>query len=509
MASSPLIQASPASRSKRLLAFFCALLLVISTLPLYVISLFNHPYYDDYNFSADVHHTWKETGSFTAVLQTTLRSAQAVRQNWQGTYTGTLLSNLQPGVFSESLYFLTTFFLLTVFLLCFGFFLKVVFKNLLGLDGAETVILVSLALTLLVQFMPDPDEAFFWFNGGVGNTFIYSLLALSLGLCVKLERCRGKGKRAFLIAALLLLMIPLGGGSYGGGIFGLLIYALLSLWGFARKRSTRFVYPILFLVFLFCFLYSISAPGNAVRAGFIGFQGSPIKAVFQAFYYGIAVGTGYVRLPLLAVTALLVPFFVRAVRRLPYRFSHPWLVLGAGVCLFCAPFAPPLYSGVGIGGGRIVDTYYQSFTVLWLLYACYLTGWVVQHVDETRLNALLPATPRARRALLLTCCCGLFIGCLAYKRPTDATYGFQNMAGGSATLSLLRGEAIEYDRQMAAREVLLNDDSQPIVTLAPLTMVPEIFMKDLLAEGAVYNVRPALCTYYDKSAILIAGEEDR
>ena len=60
---------------------------------------------------------------------------------------------------------------------------------------------------------------------------------------------------------------------------------------------------------------------------------------------------------------------------------------------------------------------------------------------------------------------------------------------------------------MMEREVLLNDDSQPVVTLEPLTAVPAVFMEDLIRPDAVYDVRESLGLYYGKEAIRIAGEE--
>ncbi len=61
---------------------------------------------------------------------------------------------------------------------------------------------------------------------------------------------------------------------------------------------------------------------------------------------------------------------------------------------------------------------------------------------------------------------------------------------------------------MKAREALLNDESQPVVTLAPLDAVPAVFMEDLLAPGAADDVRPVLCEYYGKQAIRLEGEVD-
>ena len=76
----------------RHLAWLCTLLLLAGVLPLYAISFHNHPYYDDYGFSAGVHQAWSRTHSLEHALSAAWNSAVAVRANWQGTYTGTLLS---------------------------------------------------------------------------------------------------------------------------------------------------------------------------------------------------------------------------------------------------------------------------------------------------------------------------------------------------------------------------------------------------------------------------------
>ena len=101
----------------------------------------------------------------------------------------------------------------------------------------------------------------------------------------------------------------------------------------------------------------------------------------------------------------------------------------------------------------------------------------------------------------------LLVGCIAYHPDGAASYGPQNMAGGSAALSIVTGEAARYDRAMKGRELLLNDSSKRTVTLQPLTAVPEVFMADLLTSDASENVRSMLCAYYDKDAILLEGSD--
>ncbi|MDD3334830.1 MAG: DUF6056 family protein [Eubacteriales bacterium] len=478
-------------------AALSALALLFSVLPLYLIAFDSHPYYDDYSFSAQVHSVWKQTGDFGKVVLAAGESAAAVRQEWQGTYTGTLLSNLQPGVFSESYYFLGAFFLLTAFLLCFGAFFTIVYKK-LGLWPYERIVLCCLTLALMVQFMPSAGEAFFWFNGGIGNLFVYSLLALGAALLLRL--CEPKAHRLRLTVSLTVIMVLLGGGSYPGGIIGLCAMALCTLWLFLKKHPVRWHFLGLWLVFAACFLYSMSAPGNSVRSAMIGAESSVVVTIAKALYYGVALMGSYLSLPLIGLTLIFLPFFYRAAKASPWSFCHPWWVLLILTGLYCSQLTPTLYAGVSLGGWRTINTHWLSFVTLWLLYAYYLAGFAARRM-------ICPVIEYGRRGLALAGCCALLLGCLGYKQTADKLYGAQNLTGVSAAISLISGEAAQYDREMSAREDLLNDEAQPNITLAPLTVTPKVLMEDLLVPGTKYDEKHFLCQYYGKTSIAVEEGE--
>ncbi len=497
-------KASVSTLTKALLWLSVAAL-VLGALPLYLIAPYNHPYYDDYGFSYRVHEAWQQTDDVGAALAAAWRSARDTRMSWQGTYTGTLLSNLQPGVLDEGLYWLGNVFLLTAFIGCFVCFFVTVFGR-LGMERRARWTLGCMATALMVQLMPDVGEAFFWFNGGVGNAFIYALLALAAALMVRLLHSERRAGTVGLMAALCLLMVLLGGGSYGGGLFGLCGLALWVTWLMRRRHPRRWHMAALLMLFLGCFLYSVCAPGNGVRASVIGYHASPVKAVLQGLYYGMAqIGT-YMRLPLLGATLLLLPALYRAAKQSAFSFRCPWGVGLMLYALYCTQLVPPLYSIAGIGAGRIVNTYFISFVALWFGYVYYLCGAAARWL--TRHEATLPAlTARRYGALLLCGLCLTGVGCLGVKPHNEPLYGVQNLSGISAALSLLNGEAAQYHRDMLAREALLSDPAQPEVTLETLTRVPDVFMDDLIQPNAVYDVRPSLYLYYPKQAIHIAGEE--
>lgn len=90
---------------------------------------------------------------------------------------------------------------------------------------------------------------------------------------------------------------------------------LLSVgWLIAKRSKKAWYFGGLWLAFAACFLYSMSAPGNGVRAGVIAYSSSPVKAVLQALYYGVAQMGTYLRLILLGLTVILIPFFYRAAK---------------------------------------------------------------------------------------------------------------------------------------------------------------------------------------------------
>ena len=477
------------------------LLLIISMLPLYVISLNNHPYYDDFGFSAPVRKTWVETGSVSAVVGVAMDNAKNIRNNWQGTYTGTILSNLQPAIFGEQYYFISNWFLITTFLLGFGYALYVFANQLMRISKVNSLSLSVLMLFLIVQFMPDVGEAFYWFNAGIGNIFIYSILIFHFALIVKLHNNTNIIKRIFYLIALVMCVVLLGGGSYGGGLFGLSIYSVLVTCSWVKRWRERYELSFLMALFAFLFLYSMTAPGNGVRAGLIAYDTSPVKAILQAIYYGGATVGNFFSLSLLGICLGFTPIFVESAKHTKFTFKHPWVVAIITFLLYCTQLVPPIYSGIIIGGGRIVNTYFISYVVLFIAYWYYFVGHLTR-----RFTGFSQGCSSHKNVISVAMAIVFLFGLCNAPVKRNQLIGLQNTASASAVISLLNGEAKSYDAEMSEREILLNNENLPVIELKPLSKIPPIFMQDLIIPDAIYDVRPSLCAYYAKERIDIAGE---
>ena len=91
------------------LCFIMLTLFLISLLPVCRLAFYAHPAGDDYAYGVAAHLAWTDTHSLSAVLAAAVSNVKGYYTSWQGTYSSIFLMSLQPAIFSQRLYFLTTF----------------------------------------------------------------------------------------------------------------------------------------------------------------------------------------------------------------------------------------------------------------------------------------------------------------------------------------------------------------------------------------------------------------
>ena len=534
--------------TRRAAAWLSMLLLLIGLLPLYALALYNHAFYDDFGFSLLTRDAWQTTHSVLSVVEAAVRNTAGIRQTWEGTYATSFFSTFQPAVFGEGAYWVTTFLLLTVFMLSVWFFLKQSLGGVYGMDRTAVFTAFGVLGFVLVQFVPDAAEAFFWFNGGVAYTLLWSVLLFAAGVWLKLERARGGWRCTLLTLLLAVLMVLLGGAKYSTVLFAALLALSATAWAFFKRRPKRWIDLLLTALLLAGFAFSMAAPGNAVRARTLTGGMSAPKAVLEAVYFGLALLGHSFSLPLLAAMVLLVPLSIPALRRSGFAFGHPIWVTLLCVTLFCAQLAPTLYTGNYLGDGRVLNTYHYALVLMLAQVVLYWTGYFVRRSERglspvigydpffletpplpaaTDTGDLLPegqtllAAPEAPpavastrleeglKAVTLALVAGLLlVGCIAYHPDSAASYGPQNMAGGNALRAVLDGQAAAYDAAMDARDATLNDPALQDVVLTPVSEAPAMFMGDALQSDNLEYVLNLYADYYDKATVRVADTGD-
>ena len=223
--------------SNRVLVWLCVAALLLSLLPLYALSFYNHACYDDFGFSILTHDAWRDTGSLWETFRAAVQNTVGIRQTWEGTYATSFISALQPALMGESNYWITTAVLLTFFLFAVWFFLRQMLFKVLMADQSTFWMAFCAVSFVMIQFVPELSEAFFWFNGGVAYTMMWSVMLVRLGVWVCFTQAKNPaGKWAYGVL-ILLITVVMGGAKYSTVLLAVLVDALIVLYGFAKKRG--------------------------------------------------------------------------------------------------------------------------------------------------------------------------------------------------------------------------------------------------------------------------------
>lgn len=495
--------------SSRTLVWLCVAALLVSLLPLYALSFYNHACYDDFGFSILTHDAWRDSGSWLETIRAAVENTIGIRQTWEGTYATSFISALQPAVSGEHLYWLTTLVLLSFFLLSLWFFLRQMLVRVLQADKTTYWMAFCSLAFVMIQFVPDLSEAFFWFNGGVAYTLMWSFMVLRLGVYVRMAHAKSRAGKTALGVLLVLLTVVVGGAKYTTLLFAALVDLLITAWAFWKRRSYRWFSAVVFVLLMACFAFSAMAPGNQVRAAtLMGGVSAPV-AILQAFYFGFALMGSWFSLPLVVVWALVAWQLSEALHGCPFKFSHPIWITILSVCLFCAQLAPTIYTGNYLGDGRTVNTYFYTFVLMSCALVLYWVGWLTRQKDYRTPFAAIGTSKKdgLRIGAFIAAVVLLAVGCLSYRPDKDTEQGLQNMASFSALRSLLNGDAKAYDEAMDKRDAALNDPDQPEVVLEAVQEIPEAFMGDALDSDNLEYVLSLYTEYYEKQRVTVAEGE--
>ena len=193
-----------------MLLFF---IIIFAVIPLYLISGYTHPCVDDYSYGRHTAQVWQETGSLEQVFLKAIEKTRDSYQNWQGTFSSIFLMRLQPAIFGEQYYFLTTIILLTVFIVCSILFYMVFFSKLFHASFFQGLI-ISILLSLgAVEFTYVISDSFYWYNGGITYTFFYSMEAFLFALLIFFYCAKKRWIKIILgIVSIILAFFLCGGG---------------------------------------------------------------------------------------------------------------------------------------------------------------------------------------------------------------------------------------------------------------------------------------------------------
>ena len=93
---------------------------VLSIIPILIISRYNHPSADDFGYSIKVHHAVENNASAMEILEAAFETSKEYMNTWQGLYSAAFLLALQQAAFGEKYYALTA--VIMLFIVALGVF---------------------------------------------------------------------------------------------------------------------------------------------------------------------------------------------------------------------------------------------------------------------------------------------------------------------------------------------------------------------------------------------------
>lgn len=487
----------------RLLAALCCIATLLTLIPLFAISFYNHPYYDDFAAGGVLtQQVWQDTHSVWALLLAAFSGAQKSYMNWEGNYVPNYLNCIQVSAISQELCFLVTWVLLLAVILSWGYLCKVLLRDVLKAPWPVCWMATAVIVFLSVQFVPHANEAFFWQSGGIKYTLGHAWLVALSALSIRLTCGTPMAKRAYALKTAFLCMLALlcAGSNLMtgmGAVVGICLYALY-LWLYKRKEKWPISLGAVFA--LMGYAVNVLAPGNALRQG-PTMAGHPfVWTVVQSATETLEYIGRWTTLPWMAALTLLTPFALAAARKCSVSCKHPVLVLIGSFAMLASQLAPPIYTGIYYDSGRIVNTMYLSYCLFMLINWASLVGYAAGRISqkEGASEAASLQIPEGFSPLKRGMSLGLVMALVATIIVGCAGYGLTKMPGGAALKSLANGQAARYDLAYEERTALLTAETDLPVTMERIEDIPLVFMDETFAWKSIMST---VGSYYGKEIV--------
>ena len=482
----------------------CLLLLGISLLPLLYIGRYNVMSADDFSMCKEMHRVVTDGGGIGSIFSYALSYVAKSYQTWIGCYAVSFLDVFNPGVFGEQFTWITPVIMVGSILAALYVTIRCIVSYFYGKDAhrKECLEIWALLAFLVIQTMPSPSEAFFWYAGAIAYTTLHYLLFVFNTLQIWSGKLTKTGhKAAYAIGASLLALI-VGGSQYTTGLLAVIGTVFLFV-VVNRKIKWQQIIPGVFL--MIGFGISMCSPGNSMRqSGTTGM--APVKAILLSFVQALHYAKEWATPLFLLVVLFLLPVMGKVIRKSKkkYRYAYPLIVWFFSFCLFAAGFAPSLYGVGNVDSGRIKNQLLSLFYLLIFFDIFYGLGWLARKTGEGEkevyrdMHTVISVLGKYTAALQAI----FFVLVLLVFAGTSDKNTFSSV---SALRSLANGEAKTYYVEAQERLTDYKNPDVTVVEVAPFSVKPHVlYFTDIVEEGEPnYWINENIAAYYGKKRVIL------
>lgn len=365
---------------KKLLAVGMLISFVFSLVPILKMSFYSRFAADDMIFAIRIKESLENSEGWMKLLSTTVDIVKHYYFIWQGTYVAIPVFSLQPGVFGDDYYFLTTWIMLGCLIFSTSYLLLVVCKKMLNLDIYSTIIVTVVVLSISIQMMPSINQGLYWFNGASFYIIFYSLLLVQVGRLFNIIITKKITIKKSIINLFILFLIA--GGNYITGLLMFQILVLYAIYVFINHRTLFRNSLLLNVWYILFFLINVLAPGNSIRQKHFESQGV-VETIIDS-YYASYQSFSKINLLFLLSIVFLLPFLLEMKK---VNFKVPVsVIIFILLSLYTSTFVPVLKTGYGVGTGRILNIRFFFLVLVIFLIVIVLLNKIKEYLEIRKMG---------------------------------------------------------------------------------------------------------------------------
>lgn len=465
-------------------AYYILLLILLLTaiFPFAALSFFNYPSADDMIFSA------------VAKIASVGQNIKGAYFGWSGRYFSNFIITINPLVFGwETGYKLFPVFLIALTYVGLLLFVKSFFKN----HFTDYRIEALIWLTLLVQLVPSPVEAFYWISGSMAYTLPYIFL-FSLVFLLK-----SKSRAPLTLAAIGISAFILSGTNELIMVFTFELLLLLFILNAVYKKplakiSTALVFCVIGIII------NIAAPGNYRRLDFFPLHGNFSESIISSAFSFFRLSVHLFTEPALWVLLLIV--FIHGLHRnfqFPEYFASKKVVrlLPILSIFISASMFFPAYYAMGIA---LPPRIYNCVTIAMVLLLIVNAAVWGNYYGLAKTSKLIATPNLLTKWLTVIAVIFLFTG--IQKRPGEQLKFTSNITNAWNDLLF---EAIPYKEEMNERlekVSIAQQNEADTLTLEPFKHKPYTIFYTDIKEDPTHWINISFSEYYHLKCVKLQNE---
>lgn len=473
-------------------------------LPVLLLSMYNVPCADDYTFGRSMYVWVNEHGfGIFGMLRCALGNMADYYFNWQGRYSESFLASFMPDIFGA--YWLWTIFIWLFLAGGILFLFCTLIRHLAGKEYMWAGVGTALAVcAVLLQKMPSPVEAFYWFDGSMAYMLHHGFYLWMCGLIVNYFFAEEKGASARYLAGSCVLTVLAAGGNNVTSFMSILTYCVFWMIVLLIKKKRWIILP--FALSVIGFMVSFLSPGTRIRGGDSSNYTPILLTIKNCFVWTIKQYLlRWTTLSVLVLLVFLTPLLLKVVRRIretyEFRFPLPLLLAVGDVCFLSAMSSPGFYILGEPGPGRMRNIIYVNFVLLLVLSYTYVLGWLTAGFGEKL--PLAKAESLYERIPLWGSACAVVIvfGLLCVRGGTGIDGERHSGVSVEAVRELTGGEAVRYHEQAMERKAAYLDPTLTDVEVEPYEDKPYLLFFDDITDDPENWKNQGISGYYGKDSV--------